>query len=114
MEKVKYIPERGDLVGFNLNPARGHEQKGYRPNIVITNQKFNRIHSRMIICPITSTVRNHPWEVVIKTPKVKGVILADQVRNADWTIRKIKLLGKAPPEVLQEVCYKLELLIKGE
>lgn len=113
MERIKYIPERGDLVGFNLNPTLGHEQKGYRPNIVITNKKFNQIHNRMIACPITRTVRNHPLEVKINTPKVKGVILPDQIRNADWTVRKLKFLGQASSETLREVCDKLELLIKG-
>ncbi|MBI2673903.1 MAG: type II toxin-antitoxin system PemK/MazF family toxin [Candidatus Zambryskibacteria bacterium] len=114
MERLNYIPERGDLVGFNLNPTRGHEQKGYRPSIVITNKKFNRIHNRMVTCPITSTVRNHPLEVEINTPKVKGVILPDQIRSVDWTVRKLKFLGQASSETLQDVCYKLELLIKEQ
>lgn len=114
MERLEYIPERGDLVGFNLNPTRGHEQKGYRPNIVITNKKFNIVHNRMIVCPVTSTVRNHPLEVEIKTPKVKGVIMPDQIRNVVWTVRKLKFLDKASYETLKEVCDKLELLIKGE
>lgn len=114
MERLKYIPDRGDLVAFNLDPARGHEQKGYRPNLVITNKKFNRIHHRMIVCPVTHTIRNHPLEVEINTPKVKGVILPDQIRNADWTVHKLKLLGYASSETLKKVCDKLELLIKSE
>jgi mRNA interferase MazF len=54
------------------------------------------------------------FEVSINTAKAKGVILSDQVRTIDWKARKVKYIGEAPRETVTEVCYKLELLIKGE
>ena len=39
---VKYIPEQGDIVTLNFNPQSGHEQKGRRPAIIISNKIFNQ------------------------------------------------------------------------
>ena len=33
-----YIPKQKDIVLLNFTPAKGHEQKGYRPAIVISNE----------------------------------------------------------------------------
>ena len=42
------------------------------------------------------------------------MILSDQVRTIDWKARKVKYIGEAAHETVADVCYKLELLIKGE
>jgi len=39
---VKYIPKQGDIVALNFNPQSGHEQKGRRPAIIISNKTFNQ------------------------------------------------------------------------
>ena len=114
MGVLKYIPDRGDIVGFDLGPTRGHEQKGHRPSLVITPKKFNVIHGNMVICPITRTFKNHPLEVKIDTIKVKGVVLPHQIRTIDWQARSVKYIGDAAHNTVQDVCYELELLIKGE
>ena len=49
----KYIPEQGDIVYLDLNPTKGHEQKGSRPAIVISNNIFNKNTKMAIVCPIT-------------------------------------------------------------
>lgn len=33
----KYIPMQGDVILLDLNPTKGHEQLGFRPAIVISN-----------------------------------------------------------------------------
>lgn len=114
MGRIMYIPERGDIVKLNLSPTRGHEQSGYRPMLIITPKKLNRQSGLATGCPITSNIRRNPFEVIINTPKVRGAVLVDQVRTIDWTARKVKYVGEASHEILQDVCYKLELLIKGE
>jgi len=39
---VKYIPEQGDIVALSFDPQSGHEQKGRRPAIIISNKVFNQ------------------------------------------------------------------------
>jgi|GEM_PF-5093109 len=37
-----YIPERGDFIIATFDPQSGHEQKGRRPALVISNRLFNQ------------------------------------------------------------------------
>jgi mRNA interferase MazF len=40
--KNQYIPERGDLVWTDVDPAAGHEQIGHRPALVLSPAAFNK------------------------------------------------------------------------
>ena len=51
---VNYIPEQGDIVALNFDPQSGHEQKGRRPAIIISNQTFNQHMRLAFACPITN------------------------------------------------------------
>ena len=56
----KYIPKQGDLVYVNFNPVKGHEQKGFRPAIVVSNDIFNIKTGMAILCPISTNIKNFP------------------------------------------------------
>lgn len=51
--------EQGDIVYLDFDPQAGHEQKGRRPALVISNNLFNRVSSLTMVCPITHTDRGH-------------------------------------------------------
>ena len=42
MVNLNYVPEKGDLVWHDFNPQAGHEQKGRRPSICISQKKYNQ------------------------------------------------------------------------
>lgn len=108
----KYIPERGDIVLFDFNPQSGKEQAGKRPAIVISPKAYNAKVGLAIFCPITSKVKDYPFEVRLpKQMKTKGVILADYVKNLDWQVRNSYFLEKLPDECLREVLDKLGVLL---
>jgi len=67
----------------------------------------------MIACPITSKIKNYPFEVKLKTRNLTGVILADQVKSLDWTIRKPKFGEKAPLDALKQTQDLIALLVNG-
>jgi len=94
--KAKYIPERGDIVWVNFNPARGHEQAHRRPALVLSLKLYNEKRGMMVACPVTSKVKHYPFEVELKAGKLDGVILVDQIRSLDWHARKIAFIQKAP------------------
>ena len=50
--------KQGDIIKINLNPSKGHEQAGYRPAVVISNDFFNKKTNMTICCPITNTLRH--------------------------------------------------------
>ena len=34
---VNYIPSKGDIVTLDFDPQKGHEQKGRRPALILSN-----------------------------------------------------------------------------
>jgi mRNA interferase MazF len=108
---MAYIPNRGDIVWLNFSPHKGHEQKGKRPAIVISPKAYNQKTSLALCCPITSNVKDYPFEVDLKGKKVSGVILADHLKNLDWKARKIKFIEKAKTPVVNECIEKISVLI---
>lgn len=109
--KKTYVPDRGDIVWLNFDPASGHEQQGKRPAVVISPKAYNQKTGLGLFCPITSKIKNYPFEVKIDTGKISGVILSDQISNLDWNVRDAKFITKAPPKVLEEVIGKAGTLI---
>ncbi len=99
----KYIPSQGDIIFINFNPTKGHEQKGYRPAIVISNNVFNKNTKMVIVCPITSNEKEFPTHYNLKnSKKVKGAVLCEHIRSIDYEIRKTKKILKT-----SKICWKL-------
>lgn len=99
------IPEKGDLVYMNFSPQLGSEQAGVRPAIILSPKLFNN-GKFLVVCPITSQIKNYPFEVELPDNLViRGVVLTDQVRTVDWRTRKLNVKGQAPEEVI-ETCIK--------
>lgn len=108
-----YIPQQGDLIYLNFTPQKGREQSGRRPALVLSPKEYNKKTGLTIVCPITSQQKNYPFEVTIpKNLPIRGVILADHVKNLDWRERKAKLIKPVPKEILQQVSYLVGLLIQ--
>ena len=92
---VKYIPKQKDLVYVDFDPIKGHEQKGYRPAIVISNDVFNKNTGMVMVLPITSNIKNFPTHYLLKdTKKVMGSVLCEHIRSIDYEIRKLKFVEK--------------------
>jgi mRNA interferase MazF len=109
---ARYTPDRGDIVWLNFSPQQGHEQAGLRPAIVLSPKSYNQSSKLMLACPITSRVKHYPFEVRVKANRIDGVVLADQVKNLDWTMRNMSFVEKAPYEVLEQTQELIETLLR--
>ena len=90
---VKYIPKQGDIVYLDFNPTKGHEQKGKKPAIVVSNDVFNINTKMVMLCPITSNTKEFPTHYKLEdTKKIKGSVLCEHMRSIDYEIRKIKFI----------------------
>lgn len=90
----------------------GREQIGYRPVLVISPIKYNRMASLVLVCPITSNSKGLNFEVpLVEGMQTKGVVLADQIKTLDWRARKVKFVETVTEELIEEVQAKLETLI---
>lgn len=77
-------PKRGDVFWVQLDPTVGSEIKKRRPALIISNNIGNQISSRVIVAPITSSIKKIlPFEVGIVIFETKGKILLDQIRSVD-------------------------------
>ena len=107
-----YIPNRGDIVYLDFNPTKGHEQRGYRPALIISPAAYSEKSSLALFCPITSQQKGYPFEVLLPEElQTYGVILVDQIRSLDWRVRQIKFVETVSLEVIAEVQAKIAPLI---
>ncbi len=107
-----YVPQKGDFITVTFGPQSGHEQRGHRPALVVSNSLFNRHTGLAIVCPLTNTERSFPFHVaVVNDPKVTGFVMVEQVKSIDFRTRKAKRIGRAPDSVLEEVLSILDACI---
>jgi mRNA interferase MazF len=107
-----YFPKKGDFVSVTFDPQSGHEQKGRRPALVVSNNLFNEHTGLAIVCPLTSTDRGFPFHVaVVNNPLVSGFVMVEQVKSIDFRARKAKRIGRASDGVLEEVLSILDACI---
>jgi len=78
---------RGEIYYADLSPVVGSEQGGYRPVVILQNNKGNKYSTTVIIAPISSklTKNDLPTHVIIETDflEKKSVILLEQIRTID-------------------------------
>lgn len=104
-----YVPKKGDFVAVTFDPQSGHEQKGRRPALIVSNNLFNKHTGLAIVCPLTNTDRGFPFHVpVVKDPKVTGFVMVEQVKSIDFRVRRAKRIGRATDELLEEVLSILD------
>ena len=101
---MRYIPEQGDIVLLEFDPQAGHEQKGKRPALVVSNDTYNRFTNLGIVCPITNTYRNFPLHVELdERTKTTGVIMCEQMKALDIHARSVVFYEKVPKDIIEEV-----------
>ena len=106
----RYVPDAGEIVWINFTPQAGHEQAGHRPALVLSPAVYNDKTSLMICCPLTTQIKNYPFEVLIGGT-LPNAVLSDQVKSLDWRSRNARLKGRVSPEQLAEVRAKIHALI---
>jgi mRNA interferase MazF len=99
-----------EIVWFQVPPQTGREQAGHRPALVLRPAAYNGKTSLMICCPMTTQIKNYPFEVLI-AGSPPSVVLADQAKRLDWRMRQATRKGKVSTAELADVRAKLRALI---
>ena len=111
----KYIPKQGDLVFLDFNPTKGHEQKGFRPAIVISNNVFNENTKMVMVCPITSNNKKFPTHYYLEdTQKVYGSVLCEHIRSIDYVERNIEFIERCSQEEFDNVLDLVKIFFDKE
>lgn len=100
---------RGDITWADLNPARGHEQAGRRPVVVISHDVFNERSGTVIAMALTSRPQRAGFPLTLELeghnlPKRSWVKIS-QIRTVSLQ-RLGKRIGRLEPE-------QLDLLVEG-
>ena len=112
MVNQTYLPSRGDIVWLDFSPQSGHEQAGRRPAVCISPKAYNEKVGLAIFCPVTSTQKGYPFEVALPDElPIKGVVLADHVKNLDWRARNATYIFSLDENVFAEIISKIHTLI---
>jgi mRNA interferase MazF len=103
---VDAFPRRGEIYWVNFNPAKGSEQAGKRPAVILSNDTLNQYGSVVTVAPLTSTLPKKPYPHTVRLPAHsllgEAVILCNQSR----TVAKERLegnIGALSAEQLREV-----------
>ena len=78
---------RGEVYYADLSPVIGSEQGGYRPVLVVQNNKGNKYSTTVIVAPVSSKIMKNPLptHVLIELDGLqkKSVVLLEQLRTID-------------------------------
>ena len=108
-----YVPDKGDFITLSFDPQSGHEQKGRRPALVISNSLFNQATGLAIVCPITNTNRNIPFHLPVPdSSALTGFVMAEQVKSVDYNARKAKFVERAPTQFVEDIVAVVDVCIK--
>jgi len=105
---VKYIPQQGDIVALTFDPQSGHEQKGRKPALIVSNKIFNQRVGLAFACPLTNTDRNFPFHIKVDSEQLTGFIMVEQMKSIDYRSRRVKFIEKATKETMNEVLAIME------
>lgn len=101
--------KRGDVYMVDLEPTAGHEQRGHRPVVVVSTERFNRLTSCPIVLPITNGgefARRAGFTVPLTGTKTTGVVRVDQPRALDLAARNGRKVESLPASIMDEVLAK--------
>ena len=106
------FPRRGEIWLVDFSPARGSEQAGQRPALILQNDVGNRHAATTIVASVTTTIRLCPVTTLLPAkscglPRESMVNLA-QLLTIDRT-RLIRKVGALDPAMLKSVDQALRV-----
>ena len=103
------IPERGDILHLQFDPASGREMRGKHFCLVVSPRAFNARFRLAMTCPISGgaadLARDSGFLVSLMGCGLRtdGAVHAHQLKSLDWAARQAAFVEKIPDTVLQEV-----------
>ncbi|KNZ43046.1 type II toxin-antitoxin system PemK/MazF family toxin [Acetobacterium bakii] len=96
--------KQGDSIKLNFNLQSVHEQAGFRPAVVISNDFFNEKVNMTIVCPITNANRSFPLHILLDNrTKTTGFVLCEHIKSIDLEARSYNYVERIPQDLLDEI-----------
>ncbi len=108
---------RGDLYWIDWSPARGSEQAGLRPGLVVQNDIANAVsgYPVTIVCAVSSRLKGYPAMVRVDPSPENDLAEVSEVNSAQiMTVQKDRLgarLGRLAAADMARVEEKLAYML---
>jgi mRNA interferase MazF len=109
--------EEGSIVEVDVDDAKGHEQRGRRPALVVSVTPFQESLGMAVACAITThggTASRPRDGLEVALPPglpVKGMVLVHQMRTIDLSARNAKVIAVCPRATLLAVRARLKAVL---
>lgn len=108
--------KQGELWYADLNPAKGREQAGLRPVLIISGNLLNQYMDIVICCPLTSKVKNYKGNPVLEPNKVNNLkqrseVLTFHIRSVSKQ-RLVRMIGKVSNEEILFLKKSLDEILR--
>ena len=70
---------QGEIWEVYFDPTKGSEQSGRRPAVVISGNLANTYLNVVIVCPLTTSVKNYKGNVILKPNSLNGLTDVSEV-----------------------------------
>ena len=64
---------QGEIWDLYLDPVKGREQGGRRPAVIISGNLLNTYLEVVIVCPITTSIKNYKGNLIINPSESNGL-----------------------------------------
>jgi len=108
--------KRFEIWLADLNPRRGTEPGKVRPVLIVQTDLLNKTHPSVIVCPITSKVRNNVTILRVNISEeenglnASSSIMIDQIQAVDCRRLK-KKLGTINEAIQQKIIENIKIVL---
>jgi mRNA interferase MazF len=108
--------KQSEIWYANLNPAKGSEQKGYRPVVIVSGNMLNKYLQIVIACPLTTKIKGYKGNIILKPDDQNGLskrseVLTFHIRSISKD-RLIKKMGCISSNQLVEMKQTLDDIMR--
>jgi len=101
---MPYNPKQGDIITLDFDPQAGHEQKGRRPCLIVSNDQFHKRTTMAMVCPITNKTSGFPTHIPLDDrTQTSGVIMGEQAKCLDIFARNPSYKESLPNDILEDI-----------
>ena len=65
---------RGEIVGVNLNPRKGHEVGKVRPCVILSDDDANEMLDTVVVVPLSTSLRENVYPYRVRLLAREGLI----------------------------------------
>jgi mRNA interferase MazF len=97
--------KQGDIIKLDFSPQLGHEQAGYRPALVVSNDIPELASGMIVLCPITHTYSGNHLHIALENGlRTNGYVMCDQLKAIDLSVRPFNYIETVSDDFLWEIC----------